>query len=135
LKEYWRRIDMQENPFGADNFSGNGQASFPDKTEYSLKRIQWEPAVDIYETDKEVVAIVEIPGVKKGDIRVSFIEGTLTIEGVKNKLEGLRGLSFFCVERSYGSFKRTFRIVSSVDKENIDAKLDNGILTVVLPKI
>lgn len=108
---------------------------FPARTKYSLTRIQWAPSVDIYEDETEVVAVAEIPGVRDEDIKISFIDDVLIIEGVKNKMAGLKGLSFFCVERSYGSFKRTFRIVSSIDKNNIKAAFQYGVLTVTLPKI
>jgi HSP20 family protein len=53
---------------------------------------------------------------------------------VKNKVNELKGLSFFCVERTYGTFARKFRIVSPVDKKKIDAAFKNGVLTITLPK-
>jgi HSP20 family protein len=109
-------------------------AGFPDTVKFTDTRIKWLPPVDIYETETEVVAVVEIPGVRQEEIKVSFKNGTLIIEGVKNNLSELKGLSFFCVERSYGAFVRKFRIVSPIVKNKIEAGFDNGVLTVVLPK-
>ncbi len=123
---------MTPNSFNSGQ--GDGNVPFPDVVKYSSHRLSWAPAIDIYETENEIIAVAEIPGVRPEDVNVSFQDNTLVIEGVKNKLVGLKGLSFFCVERVYGSFKRKFRIVSQVDKKRIDASVDNGVLTVILPK-
>lgn len=122
---------MSPHGFGVNDGS---QSGFPEMVKYTNQIIKWLPPVDIYETDAEVVAVVEIPGVKPEDIKVSFKDGTLTIEGVKNKLSEMKGLSYFCVERSYGAFVRKCRIVSPIQKDRIQAGFDQGVLTVILPK-
>jgi HSP20 family protein len=122
------------DPFESGGMHG-GASPFPLKAKFAPSRIQWVPAVDIYETETEVVAVAEIPGVRDEDIKTSFSDGILSIEGVKNKVTGLTGLSFFCVERSYGSFKRSFRIVSPVEKDKIRSVFQQGILIIILPKI
>ncbi len=128
---------MNDNdPFFSDgNQDGGTHPKFPSRPEYSLSPIRWTPSVDIYETDTEVVAIAEVPGVKGEDITVEFKDTVLTIEGEKHKLSSMRGLSFFCVERTFGRFKRSFRIIASVDKDGITANFENGILIVTLPKV
>jgi HSP20 family protein len=124
-----------DNVFNPGGGHEDDHAAFPELVKYSMTRIKWSPAVDIYETETEVVAVAEIPGVGPDDINISFRKGTLSIEGVKNKMSELKGLSFFCVERSYGHFERKFRIVSPVDKDRIEASFDSGVLTIILPKI
>ncbi|MFA6451787.1 MAG: Hsp20/alpha crystallin family protein [bacterium] len=116
--------------------SGGGQddAAFPEIVKYSIKRIVWSPAVDIYETETEIVAVAEIPGVSYEDVIVKLRNGALIIEGEKNKMSELKGLSFFCVERSYGKFERRFRIISPVDESRIEKSFSDGVLTVTLFK-
>ena len=109
-------------------------SAFPSVVKYTVNRIKWTPAVDIYETETEVIAVAEIPGVKPEDIRISFQNSVLKIEGVKNKVSEMKCMSYFFVERAYGRFERKFRIVSPVDKKQIEASFDNGVLTIMLPK-
>lgn len=94
------------------------------------------PVTDIYETEKEVVAKIEVPGVKKEDIKLEFKNGTLSLiaehKEVKEDKEEKKG--FHRIERTYNGFARTFSIPSEIDEEKIRAEYKNGILEVHIPK-
>ena len=95
---------------------------------------RWVPAVDIYENGKqELVLRAEQPGMEREDIQVVFENNTLTIKG-ERKFEGdVQQEQFHRVERSYGTFSRSFSLPSTVDATRIAAEYKNGVLTVTLP--
>jgi HSP20 family protein len=94
----------------------------------------WSPAVDIYETENELVLKADLPDVNEKDIDVRVENQTLTIAGTRNfeKTEAKKG--FHRVERSYGNFVRSFAIPNTFDTDNIKAGYQNGVLAVTLPK-
>lgn len=93
----------------------------------------WSPAVDIYETDKEYVIKVELPEVSKEDVKVTVQEGVLTIQGERRQ-EKQEGWRYHRIERSYGTFARSFRIPDEVEEARVSAEVKDGILNVRLPK-
>ena len=94
----------------------------------------WSPAVDIYETENELVLKADLPDVSLKDIDVRVENQTLTIAGSRSfeKSENRKG--FHRIERNYGNFVRSFAVPNSFDTENIGADYQNGVLTVKLPK-
>ena len=92
------------------------------------------PRIDIHEADDHIELSAELPGVEQDDVDVSVLEGVLTITGEKKSAretnEGAR-----IVERSFGSFKRSFRLNDTVDVDNITASFKNGVLVLTLPKV
>ena len=94
----------------------------------------WTPAVDIAERDNEYVVKVDLPGVEKDDVKITLVSGVLTIRGEKKQENESKTGSFHRIERSYGSFQRSFTLPSSVRNDGIDAVYKDGILTITLPK-
>lgn len=94
----------------------------------------WSPAVDIVETENELVLTADVPGVKKDDIDIKLEDGTLTITGSREFESTEKKGGYHRLERSYGSFQRAFALPDSVDAEKVAASFDNGVLKVVLPK-
>ena len=94
----------------------------------------WSPAVDIVETENELVVKADLPDVKIEDITVHVENQTLTIRGERKfeKDENARG--YHRIERSYGNFVRSFAVPSTVDTESVQADYKNGVLTVTLAK-
>ena len=94
----------------------------------------WSPAVDIYETENELVLKADLPDVNQKDIDVRVENQTLTIAGTRNfeKNEDRKG--FHRIERSYGNFVRSFAVPNTFDTEAILASYQNGVLSVKLPK-
>lgn len=94
----------------------------------------WSPAVDIEEDDKAITIKADLPEVEKKDIDVSVENGTLTIRGERKREHEEKKKNFHRMERSYGSYMRSFALPDYVDKEKIEAEAKNGVLTVTLPK-
>lgn len=92
------------------------------------------PAVDIVEREDGYKLTAELAGLQPEDVSVRFADGTLTIEGEKQELQEDAKLDHFLSERRYGAFRRSFRLSDGVDPDKIEARVDNGVLTVVLPK-
>jgi HSP20 family protein len=95
----------------------------------------WYPPMDIAETPEEVTACLEVPGLKKEDIKVSVHDGILTVTGEKRQETSADGENFHKVERSYGYFKRSVALPSSVDSDKVKAAYKDGVLKVTLPKL
>ncbi len=94
----------------------------------------WTPAVDITETDKEYLIKVELPELKREDVKVEVLDGVLTVEGERKREKEEKGKRFHKVERAYGTFIRQFALPSEVDAEKVEAQFKEGVLNVHLPK-
>ena len=92
------------------------------------------PVVDIIEGATQYDLRVELPGVKKEDVKITILNDVITIRGEKKQEDQKKGESTRRVERSYGAFQRSFTLPSSVRSEAIEASYDNGILNISLPK-
>jgi HSP20 family protein len=93
----------------------------------------WSPPVDILESENELVLKADLPEVNENDIDVQVERQTLTIRG-ERKFEKEENAGFHRIERSYGSFLRSFAVPSTVDTEKVAADYKNGVLTIRLPK-
>lgn len=94
----------------------------------------WVPAVDVLETPHEVVLKADLPEVEMKDINLEIENGTLTLKG-QRKFEGeTKERGYHRIERSYGSFARSFSLPETVDPEGVKAEYKNGVLTITLPK-
>ncbi len=91
------------------------------------------PLVDIYETDNDVVLVADVPGVTKEGLTLDVDKDELTISGAFAEHNG--GGKRLIEEFVYGEYRRTFTLGDIVDREKIAAKLEDGILTLTLPKI
>jgi len=94
----------------------------------------WSPAVDVAEHDDAYVVKVELPGVNKDEVKITIESNILTIRGEKKQEKETKKENYHRVERSYGSFQRSFTLPSTVKSDKIDAAYKDGILTIALPK-
>lgn len=94
----------------------------------------WLPAVDVSETDNEMIIRAELPGMAQEDIELNLQENVLTLKGDKKKEEKEEQENFHRVERSYGSFSRTLTLPADVKAEQIQASFKDGVLLITLPK-
>jgi len=94
----------------------------------------WTPAVDITEHDDQFVVKVELPGVNKDDVKITLENNILTIRGEKKQEKETKKENYHRVERSYGSFQRSFTLPTTVKSDKIDAAYKDGILQIALPK-
>src|SRR5207237_10624958 len=97
--------------------------------------VNWSPAVDIKENDSEIRLDLELPGLKPEDVELTAENGVLTVRGEK-KSERKDGEEnrYHMVERTYGSFLRTFQLPQGIDEDQIKAEFENGILSIHIPK-
>ncbi|MDQ2919350.1 MAG: Hsp20/alpha crystallin family protein, partial [Verrucomicrobiota bacterium] len=93
----------------------------------------WTPALDLYQTTDDIVAVVELPGMRKEEIEISLHDGTLTISG-ERKDEKANDDKNARTERFVGKFRRSVSLPTRVDGNKVSANYKDGILTVTLPK-
>lgn len=93
-------------------------------------------SMDVAETPDEFRLTAELPGVSEDDISISLNDDVLTIRGEKRaeEMQGAGDQNYHFVERCYGSFQRSLRLPTSVDGDRAEARFDNGVLTICLPK-
>ena len=95
---------------------------------------EFTPAMDIVESAKEYLVKGELPGIKKEDVKVEVANGVLTIAGERKFEKEEKDAKYHRIERSYGSFTRSFVLPEDVVGEKIAAEFKDGIVTVHLPK-
>lgn len=91
------------------------------------------PAVDMFERDGNLVVKADLPGLKRDEIEVRFIDNTLEITGEKKTEEKVNRKDYMKLERSYGGFRRTLRLPEGVDSEKINATFKDGVLELTIP--
>jgi HSP20 family protein len=94
----------------------------------------WQPAVDIFETEGEIVLKAELPGMGRDDISVDVDQSRLTVRGERRFTQDVERERYHQIERSYGVFARSFDLPYSIDQEQITAEYRHGVLTVRMPK-
>jgi HSP20 family protein len=95
----------------------------------------WVPAVDVYEAPtKDLVLKADLPDLKREDIKVTFENDVLTIEGERALPATVDGAAYQRLERGYGNFRRSFTLPTTVDAGRVSAAYQDGVLTVTLPR-
>lgn len=94
----------------------------------------WAPAVDVYETENELVIKADLPDVSEKDLDVRVENSMLTIHGERKFEQKVKEENYLRMERSYGSFSRSFSLPNSVNTEAIKAEYKDGVLNITLPK-
>jgi HSP20 family protein len=95
----------------------------------------WTPAVDVFEDKDAVKIIAELPGVKSEDVKLSIENNVLTLRGEKKQVAEEKTERVHRYERSYGMFERSFALPNTVDADRVEARFENGLLTIQLPKV
>ena len=102
--------------------------------ENGLTSTAWTPAVDIYETENEVVVKADLPEVDEKKIDIHVENNVMVLKGERELSKETSEENYLRVERRYGSFTRSFTLPSNIDSGRITAKYSDGVLRVVLPK-
>lgn len=118
-------LQEQVNRLFEGKFSNNGDNS---------TLTAWAPSVDVYETENELVIKADLPEVPEKDLDVRIENNMLTIRGERKFEQSVKEESYLRMERSYGSFSRSFSLPNTVDTQAIKAQYAEGVLTVTLPK-
>ena len=95
---------------------------------------QFQPLLDVYETDSSIEVSVDLPGVEKKDLEVNVSNGLLTISGERKNTAGDCAEGRIWQETSFGTFRRSFELTDAVVEDKIKAQFKNGVLIISLPK-
>lgn len=113
---------------------GRGTAALATAGKDGFFSFDWTPSVDIAETPETFEIRAELPDVKKEDIKVTVEDGELRISGERKQEKEEKGKKYHRIERSYGSFMRSFTLPDNVDDSRLSAEYKDGMLNVRLPK-
>jgi HSP20 family protein len=117
------------------NFNDDVFKTFFDEDRYlSRNRDSYYPVVDIEENENAYLVSMELPGMEKKDIKISYKDDVLTISGEKKDQKEEKDKNYHYFERRFGKFERSFRIHTDVIEDKIDANFKDGVLTVEMPK-
>ncbi|MGM0364992.1 MAG: Hsp20/alpha crystallin family protein [Actinomycetota bacterium] len=111
---------------------------FRDESHWPFEKegaVAWKPKLDIKETDDHIIASMDIPGMKMEDINVSIDKNRVSISGERKVEKEEKGEDFIKMERTFGSFCRSFYLGIPVKEEGAKASYNNGVLEVSLPKV
>jgi len=127
------------NPVGPLDLFGSFEPVFDELFNRSTRYVSredalWSPRIDVLEKEKEYRIVAELPGMEKKDISLTVKDGVLTVSGEKKTEEKREGENYYCCERRFGRFERSFRIAGAMDEGKITASYADGVLTVTVPK-
>lgn len=128
LRDFGRLASLADSLFRTENgnCSQSGTCAAPART--------WVPAVNVSETDAGYLISAELPEVAAADVKVVVRDGVLTISGERKQEKKTETEKFHLVERSYGSFSRSFTLPKNADGEKVAAEFRSGVLNVSVPK-
>ena len=95
----------------------------------------WQPLADVYETEAAFVVLVELPGVHPDDVEIQMDGDSLTVRGERRASGSARPECYYRMERSYGSFSRSFQLTAEVQPDAVTAQFKDGLLRLEAPKV
>ena len=110
------------------------EAFAPRLGDAELSTRSWAPAVDIYETEDAIILKAELPGIDSKDAEVRVEDNTLYLKGERKFEKEVNEQNYHRVERSYGSFARSFSLPNSINADKVKAEYKDGMLTLTMPK-
>ena len=110
------------------------EAFSPVFSETEVSTRSWAPPVDIYETENDIVLKAELPGIDPKDVEVRVEDNTLYLKGERKYEKEVKEQNYHRVERSYGSFARSFSLPNSINADKVKAEYKDGLLTLTMPK-
>jgi HSP20 family protein len=116
-----------------DSFFGRDLGRFPVLSRPDASKAVM-PSIDVRETEAELVVEAELPGMDEKDVSVTLSNGVLTLKGEKKSEREEKKDDYHLMERSYGSFQRSFQLADTIDPDKVTATFDKGVLKVTLPK-
>ena len=110
------------------------EAFSPVSGEGEVSTRTWAPPVDIYENGDNLVLKAELPGINPDDVEIRVEDNTLYLKGERKFEKEVKEQNYHRVERSYGTFTRTFSLPNSIDSDKVAANYKDGVLTLTMPK-
>jgi HSP20 family protein len=132
-----REVDRLFEDFDRDFWRMPFRRSAFETEPFWRRELSWAgtPAVDIVEKDNAYEITADLPGLDEKNVEVKLSNGNLTLKGEKQEAKEEKKKDYYLKERHFGTFERMFRVPEGVDTDKIEAKFDNGVLTVTLPKM
>lgn len=127
------RPDLRRMQREFDRLFGNFMPAFGPAADAD-QAATWAPRIDVIESDDALIFEIDLPGINKEDVHVGLHDGVLTVSGERVKREIADTDNVVRIERFTGNFYRTFPVPAAIDEKKIDAGLENGVLTLRLPK-
>lgn len=124
-REFRKMFDFFEDRFGI--------ASSNEKND-EYENAVWSPLTDVEENDANYLLKVDLPGVKKEDLKISYAEGQLSISGERKQEKVTKDSKVHRVERAYGKYYRSFNLPAKIKEDKINAEFKDGQLTITIPK-
>ena len=119
---------------GAQELAVRQKQELANKEEKTIPGRYFIPAADIFETDEALTVIMEMPGVEKKNVNIALENDLLHVEG-QIDFSNYQGMDPVYTEYNVGHYARRFTLSGKVDRDNISAQLDDGVLTLTLPKV
>ena len=133
LKEMEKKFEVMEKQF--EDFFRRPFPFLPWMPRITMPGMEeFAPSIDILTKGDNVVVKAELPGMKREDIDVMLTQNAITISGEKQREEIVDKKDYHSIERSYGSFRRSFNLPSEVQTEKASAKFEHGVLEITIPK-
>ena len=110
------------------------QQAFCHSFEDGNNRLSYSPLMNVTETENDYLIMIDLPGVEKKDVDVNLRNGILTVSGERNTSENGDGNNRIWHETTYGAFSRSCELTSDIVEEKIQAKFNNGVLNITIPK-
>lgn len=107
---------------------------FDRREDREFENAVWSPFTDIAEDENQYTLKLDLPGIKKSDVKISFDNGTLTVSGERKEEKEEKNKKYHRIERAYGSYYRSFTLPSKIKEDKISAEFSDGILTIEVPK-
>lgn len=124
-KEFSRIFNDFEKRFGF----------FNDKSlEQGDENLMWLPLTDIYEDNDNFKLKLDLPGVEKEDVKITFTDNQISISGERKQINESENSKYHRIERNYGKFYRSFDLPKEIEQDKISAEFKNGQLTITIPK-
>lgn len=127
---------MREMTSEFDRMFGESPRPFfrwPSLRRQAVSEIGWYPEIDVFEKDNRLVTKIDLPGMKKEDVKVEVTDGQLTISGERKREAEEKGEEFYRCEREYGSFYRSVPLPEGAKIEDVKATFTDGVLEVSVP--
>lgn len=94
---------------------------------------EWAPAINVYKKGDKYILEAELPGLSKNDVNITVLNNVITISGEKKQEKEIKEDDYYCYERSYGKFSRSFELPAEVEPSKVKASFTNGVLKAELP--
>jgi HSP20 family protein len=123
-KEFSKLFDSFNNRFGLKTVRDDDE----------LMNAVWSPLTDVIEDEEKYSLRLDLPGVKKEDVKITFVNGQLSISGERHSETEKNNSTYHHIERSFGKYYRAFNLPEKIEEDKIDADFKDGILKISIPK-